>query len=119
MVNHFYGHNKKKLRNQINEQRRNVGLRGFDVSLLGSDQPKATYYNHIPKFNVEGDLQKPCGSEYPNLPNDPETQRKKGLIGLFPIPWDNRCKLEAQGKKCICNPKQEKVEEVKKESKTS
>ena len=119
MVNHYYGHNKKKLRDQINEQRRNVGLKGYDVSLLESTQSKTTYYNHIPKFNVEGDLQKPCGSEYPNLPSDPETQRKKGLIGLFPIPWDNRCKLEAKGDKCICNPKEEKVEEVKKESKTS
>ena len=35
MVNHFYGHNKKELRNQINEQRRNVGLKGYDVTLLG------------------------------------------------------------------------------------
>ena len=119
MVNHYYGHNKKKLRDQINEQRRNVGLRGYDVSLLESTEPKTTYYNHIPKFNVDGDLWKRCGSEYPNLSSDPETQKKKGLIGLFPIPWDNRCKLEATGDKCICNPKQEKVEEVKKDLKTS
>ena len=118
MVNHYYGHNKKQQKKEIDKQRKNMGIDQFD-GLLPDWQSKTTYYNHIPKFNVDGGLEVKCGSEYPNLPNDPETQRKKGLIGLFPIPWDNRCKLEARGKKCICNPKQEKVEEVKKESKTS
>ena len=118
MVNHNYGIQGKNNRNEINKQRKDMGVDKFE-GLLPEWQPKTSYYNHIPKFNVDGGLEVKCGSEYPNLPNDPETQRKKGLIGLFPIPWDNRCKLEAQGKKCICNPKQEKVEEVKKESKTS
>ena len=118
MVNHYYGHNRKQIRKEINDQRKKMGIDKFE-GLLPDWQSKTTYYNHIPKFNVEGDLQKKCGSEYPRQPSDAATQQRRGAIGLFPIEWDGRCRLEAKGEKCVCNPKQEKVEEVKKESKTS
>ena len=118
MVNHYYGHDRKQVRKKINDQRKDMGIDKFE-GLLPEWQSKTTYYNHIPKFNVEGDLQKKCGSEYPRQPSDAATQQRRGAIGLFPIEWDGSCRLEAKGEKCVCNPKQEKVEEVKKESKTS
>ena len=119
MVNHYYGHDRKQVRKKINDQRKDMGIDKFE-GLLPEWQSKTTYYNHIPKFNVEGDLQKPCGSEYPNQPSDAATQQRRGNIGLFPIEWDGKCRLEAKGDKCICKPKQEKVkEEVKVEKKSS
>lgn len=118
MVNHYYGHDRKKIRNNINKQRKNMGIDKFE-GLLPEWQSKTTYYNHVPKFNVEGELQILCGSEYKNQPSDASTQQRRGAIGLFPIEWDGRCRLEAKGEKCVCNPKQEKTEEVKKTSKSS
>lgn len=118
MVNHYYGHQGKVKKKEINDQREAMGIDQFE-GLLPEWQAKTSYWNHIPKFNVDGDLFKPCGSEYPNQPSDHQTQRRRGNIGLFPIEWDGKCRLEAKGEKCICNPKNEKVEEVKKESKTS
>ena len=119
MVNHYYGHNKKQQKKEIDKQRKDMGIDQFD-GLLPDWQSKTTYYNHIPKFNAEGDLAKPCGSEYPNQPSDANTQQRRGAIGLFPIAWDGKCRLEAKGDKCICNPKKEKAkEEVKQEKKSS
>ena len=103
MVNHLYGNKNKPLRNEINKQRKEMGIDKFE-GLLPEWQSKTTYYNHIPKFNNEGDLAKPCGSAYPNLPSDPSTQQRKGAIGLFPIEWNGKCRLEVQGKECVCNP---------------
>ena len=80
-----------------------MGIDKFE-GLLPDWQSKTTYWNHIPKFNNEGDLAKPCGSAYPNQPSDPSTQQRRGSIGLFPIEWDGRCRLEVQGKECVCNP---------------
>ena len=103
MVNHLYGNKNKPLRNEINKQRKDMGIDKFE-GLLPEWQSKTTYYNHVPKFNNEGDLAKPCGSAYPNQPSDPSTQQRRGAIGLFPIEWDGRCRLEAKGKKCECDP---------------
>ena len=103
MVNHLYGNKNKPLRNEINKQRKEMGIDKFE-GLLPDWQGKTTYYNHIPKFNNEGDLAKPCGSAYPNQPSDPSTQQRRGAIGLFPIEWDGKCRLEVQGKPCVCKP---------------
>ena len=117
MVNHYYGKQGKDVRNTINNQRKDMGIDKFE-GLLPDWPSKASYYNHIPKFNVEGDLTTPCGSEYKNQPSDAGTQQRRGNIGLFPIQWDGKCRLEAKGKECVCKPKQEKVkEEVKVEAK--
>ena len=119
MVNHNYGIKGKADRDEINKQRKEMGVDQFE-GLLPDWQSKTSYWNHLPKLNVDGKLFKPCGSEYPNQPSDTATQKRRGNIGLFPIAWDGKCRLEAQGKKCICNPKQEKVkEEVKVEKKSS
>ena len=80
-----------------------MGIDKFE-GLLPEWQSKTTYWNHIPMFNTEGDLAKPCGSAYPNQPSDPSTQQRRGAIGLFPIEWNGRCNYEAQGKECECNP---------------
>ena len=103
MVNHLYGNRNKPLRNQINKQRKDMGIDKFE-GLLPDWQGKTTYYNHIPKFNTDGELAKPCGSAYPNQPSDPSTQQRRGAIGLFPIEWDGKCRLEVQGKPCVCKP---------------
>ena len=117
MVNHNYGTKGKVNRDDINKQRKEMGVDKFE-GLLPDWQSKTSYYNHIPKLNVDGKLWKPCGSEYPNMPSDSDTQKSKGNIGLFPIQWDGKCRLEAKGEECKCNPKQEKVkEEVKVEAK--
>jgi len=119
LVNHYYGHQGKIKRKEINDQRENMGIDKFD-GLLPEWQSKTTYYNHIPMFNVDGNLFKPCGSEYPNQPSDHQTQIRRAKIGVFPIEWDGKCRLEAKGGKCKCNPKAEKVkEEVKVEKKSS
>ena len=80
-----------------------MGIDKFE-GLLPEWQGKTTYYNHIPMFNVEGELQKPCGTAYPNQPSDAATQQRRGNIGLFPIEWDGKCRLEAKGGECECNP---------------
>ena len=103
MVNHLYGNRNKPLRDTINKQRKDMGIDKFE-GLLPDWQAKATYWNHIPKFNNEGDLAKPCGSAYPNQTNDPSTQQRRGAIGLFPIEWNGKCNLESQGKPCVCKP---------------
>ena len=96
-----------------------MGVSEFE-GLLPEWQAKISYYNHGPMFNVDGKLWKPCGSEFPNMPSDADTQQRRGRIKLLPIQWDSKCRLEAEGKECVCNPKQEKVkEEVKVENKTS
>ena len=119
MVNHNYGIQGKNNRDEINKQRKDMGVDKFE-GLLPEWQPKTSYYNHIPKLNVDGKLFKACGSEYPNMPSDADTQKRRGKIGLFPIEWDGKCRLEAKGDKCVCKPKQEKVkEEVKVEKKSS
>jgi len=119
LVNHYYGHDRKKIRNDINKKRENMGIDTFE-GLLPEWQSKTSYYNHIPKFNVAGELEVPCGSEYKNQPSDAATQQRRGNIGLFPIKWNGKCRLEAKGEKCLCSPKQEKVkEEVKVEKKSS
>ena len=119
MVNHNYGIKGKVDRDVINKQRKEMGVDQFE-GLLPEWQPKVTYYNHIPKFNVNGELTRPCGSEYPSQPTDAGTQQRRGRIKLLPIQWDGKCRLEAEGKECVCNPKQEKVkEEVKVEKKSS
>ena len=119
MVNHYYGHQGKIKRKELNDQREDMGIDKFD-GLLPDWQSKTSYYNHIPKLNVDGKLFKPCGSEYPNQPSDTATQKRRGNIGIFPIEWDGKCRLEAKGEKCVCNPKAEKVkEEVKVENKSS
>jgi len=121
MVNHFYGHNRKAKKNEINKLRKESGMRGdYEVGLLDSWQSKATYYRHTPGLNVDGKLVFKCGTKVPKQPTDPETQIRRAKIGMFPIEWDNRCRLEAKGDKCMCNPKQEKAkEEVKVEKKSS
>ena len=117
MVNHNYGKQGKINRDEINKQRKSMGVDKFE-GLLPEWQSKTPYYNHVPKFNVDGKLWKPCGSEFPNMPSDADTQKRRGNIGLFPIQWDGKCRLEAKGKECVCKPKQEKVkEEVKVEAK--
>ena len=103
MVNHLYGNRNKPLRDQINKQRKDMGIDKFE-GLLPDWQSKTTYYNHIPKFNTDGELATPCGSAYPNQPSDPSTQQRRGSIGLFPIEWDGNCRLELQGKACVCKP---------------
>ena len=119
MVNHYYGKQGKDVRDNINKQRKDMGIDKFE-GLLPGWQPKASYYNHLPKFNINGELTRPCGTEYPSQPTDAGTQQRRGAIGLFPIAWDGKCRLEAKGDKCICNPKAEKVkEEVKVEKKSS
>ena len=118
MVNHYYGKQGKETRDNINKQRKDMGVDKFE-GLLPEWRSKTSYYNHVPKFYVGGGLAKPCGSEYPNQPSDAATQQRRGNIGLFPIEWDGKCRLEAKGDKWVCKPKQEKAEEVKKESKTS
>ena len=96
-----------------------MGIDKFE-GLLPEWQAKTTYYNHIPKLNVDGEIFKPCGSEYPNQPSDHQTQIRRAKIGVFPIEWDGKCRLEAKGNKCVCKPKDEKVkEEVKIEDKSS
>ena len=119
MVNHYYGHQGKIKRKELNDQREDMGIDKFE-GLLPEWQAKTTYYNHIPKFHVGGKSFIPCGTEYPNQPSDAGTQQRRGSIDIFPIEWDGKCRLEAKGEKCICNPKAEKVkEEVKVENKTS
>ena len=103
MVNHLYGNRNKPLRDDINKQRKDMGIDKFE-GLLPDWQGKTTYYNHIPKFNTEGKLFKPCGSEYPKQPSDADTQKRRGKIGVFPIEWDGKCRLEVQGKPCVCKP---------------
>ena len=88
MVNHLYGNRNKPLRDDINKQRKNMGIDKFE-GLLPDWQGKTTYYNHI---------------AYPNQPSDPSTQQRRGNIGLFPIEWDGKCRLEVQGKPCVCKP---------------
>ena len=102
MVNHYYGNQGKEVRNDINNQRKEMGIDKFE-GLLPEWQPKTSYWNHIPKFNVEGDLSTPCGKEYKNQPSDAGTQKRRGAIGLFPIEWNGKCNYEAQGKECVCN----------------
>jgi len=121
MVNHLYGHNKKAKRNEINTLRKESGMKGdFEVGLLDSWQNKSDYYRHTPGLNVDGNLITKCGTKVPNQPNDAETQIRRAKIGMFPIEWDGRCRLEIKGKECICDPKAEKVkEEVKVEKKSS
>jgi hypothetical protein len=121
MVNHLYGHNKKAKRNEINTLRKESGMKGdFEVGLLDSWQNKSDYYRHTPGLNVDGNLITKCGTKVPNQPNDAETQIRRAKIGMFPIEWDGRCRLEAKGGECMCNPKAEKVkEEVKVEKKSS
>ena len=119
MVNHNYGLKGKSNREEINKQRKDMGVDKFE-GLLPDWQSKTTYYNHVPKFSIGGELWKPCGSEFLNQPSDADTQKRRGNIGLFPIAWDGKCRLEAKGEECKCNPKQEKVkEEVKVEKKSS
>ena len=74
------------------------------INLKGYCQIGKLKLHHIPKFNNEGELAKPCGSAYPNQPSDPSTQQRRGNIGLFPIEWDGNCRLELQGKACVCKP---------------
>ena len=121
MVTHFYGHNKKAKRNEINSLRKESGMKGdFEVGLLDSWQNKSDYYRHTPGLNVDGELVFNCGTKVPNQPNDADTQIRRAKIGMFPIEWDGRCRLEAKGGECKCNPKKEKVkEEVKIEKKSS
>ena len=119
MVNHFYGHAKKAKRNEINTLRKESGMKGdFEVGLLDSWQTKSDYYRHTPGLNTDGELAFVCGTKMANQPNDADTQIRRARIGIFPIPWDGRCRLEAKGKECICNPKKEEVKiEVKNEVK--
>ena len=120
MVNHFYGHDRKAKKNEINKLRKESGMKGdYELGLLDNWRPKTNYYRHTPGLNPSGELACKCGTALPNQPNDADTQIKRARIGIFPIAWDGRCRLELQGKDCICNPKQEKVEEVKKTSKSS
>ena len=121
MVNHFYGHAKKAKRNEINTLRKESGMKGdFEVGLLDSWQMKSDYYRHTPGLNTDGELDFVCGTKMANQPNDADTQIRRARIVIFPIPWDGRCRLEAKGGECECNPKQEKVkEEVKVEKKSS
>jgi len=121
MVNHFYGHERKAKKNEINKLRKESGMKGdYELGLLDSWQGKASYYRHTPGLNVNGELAFKCGTELPNQPNDADTQIRRAKIGIFPIAWDGKCRLEAKGGKCKCNPKQEKVkEEVKVEKKSS
>ena len=106
----------------MNSQRKKAGLKGreFEAGLLNDWQPKITYYQHLPRTNDDGSVAFICGHKYPNQPSDPQTQLRRGKYNIFPIPWDGKCKLEAKGEECKCNPKQEKVkEEVKVEKKSS
>ena len=122
MVSHNYGHQGKKAVTEMNSQRKAAGLNGkeYEVGLLNTWQPKVTYYGHLPRTNPDGSVPFPCGYEYPNQPSDQQTQLRRGKIGIFPIEWDGKCRLEAKGDKCVCKPKQEKVkEEVKVEKKSS
>ena len=119
MVNHYYGQNRKQVREKINTQRKKMGIDKFE-GLLPEWQSKTAYWNILPMFNVDGDLTTPCGTEHKNQPSDAGTQQRRGNIGLYPIEWDGKCRLEAKGDECICNPKAEKVkEEVKVEKKSS
>jgi len=119
MVNHFYGHAKKAKRNEINTLRKESGMKGdFEVGLLDSWQTKSDYYRHTPGLNTDGELAFVCGTKMANQPNDADTQIRRARIGIFPIPWDGRCRLEAKGGECECNPKKEEVKiEVKNEVK--
>ena len=63
-----------------------MGIDKFE-GLLPDWQTKTTYYNHIPKFNNEGDLAK----------------QRRGAKGFFPIEFNGKCNYEAQGKECVCN----------------
>ena len=122
MVSHNYGLEGKKNLTEINSQRNKAGLKGRlnEATLLDSWPSKVTYYGHLPRVNPDGSVPFPCGSEYPNQPSDSQTQLRRGKYGIFPIEWDGKCRLEAKGEKCLCNPKQEKVkEEVKVEKKSS
>jgi len=116
LVDHNYGIKGKVNRDNINKQRKDMGIDKFE-GLLPDWQSKTSYYNHIPKVHVSGKSFVPCGTEYPNQPSDAGTQQRRGSIGIFPIQWDGKCRLEAKGKECVCNPKQEdkKKEEVKAE----
>ena len=121
MVSHNYGLEGKKNLTEINSQRNKAGLKGRlnEATLLDSWPSKGTYYGHLPRTNPDGSVPFPCGYEYPNQPSDQQTQLRRGKIGIFPIEWDGKCRLEARGDKCVCKPKHEKAEEVKKESKPS
>ena len=122
MVSHNYGTEGKKNMTEMNSQRKKAGLNGkeFEAGLLNDWQPKITYYQHLPRANPDGSVPFPCGYEYPNQPSDSQTQLKRGKYNIFPIAWDGKCRLEAKGEECKCNPKQEKVkEEVKIENKFS
>ena len=106
---------------KINTLRKESGMKGdFEVGLLDSWQMKSDYYRHTPGLNTDGELAFKCGTKVPNQPTDAETQIRRAKIGMFPIEWDGRCRLEAKGGECECNPKAEKVkEEVKVENKSS
>ena len=121
MVNHNYGVQGKKNMTKINTLRKESGMKGdFEVGLLDSWQMKSDYYRHTPGLNTDGELAFKCGTKVPNQPTDAETQIRRAKIGMFPIEWDGRCRLEAKGGECECDPKQEKVkEEVKVEKKSS
>ena len=122
MVSHNYGLEGKKNITEMNSQRKKAGLKGKlnQATLLDNWQPKIAYYQHLPRANPDGSVPFPCGYKYPNQPSDSQTQLRRGKYGIFPIEWDGKCRLEAKGEKCLCNPKQEKVkEEVKVEKKSS
>ena len=121
MVSHNYGLEGKKNITEMNSQRKKAGLKGKlnQATLLDNWQPKIAYYQHLPRANPDGSVPFPCGYKYPNQPSDSQTQLRRGKYGIFPIAWDGKCRLEARGDKCVCNPKQEKAEEVKKTSKSS
>ena len=121
MVSHNYGHEGKKIMQEINSQRKSAGLNGkeYEAGLLNTWQSKVSYFGHLPRVNPDGSVPFPCGHEYPNQPSDSQTQLRRGKYGIFPIEWDGKCRLEAKGEKCVCNPKQEKAEEVKKTLKPS
>ena len=84
----------------------------FEVGLLDSWQNKSDYYRHAPGLTVDGELAFKCGTKIPNQPNDADTQIRRARIKWFPIQWDGRCRLEAAGGECICEPNKVK-EEVK------
>ena len=66
MVNHNYGLKGKNNRDEINKQRKDMGVDKFE-GLLPEWQPKTSYYNHIPKFNTEGKTPVAIGSDLPFL----------------------------------------------------
>ena len=53
MVNHFYGHERKAKKNEINKLRKESGMKGdYELGLLDSWQGKASYYRHTPVLNT-------------------------------------------------------------------